>query len=97
MFLENSNKNSVRTGQKLVSEALFSLLFGNLTSNSANKSVGRVRNLNDIFAPKCVVCCGGGDLLRKYGRLIVLFCAINIHLKINYSDVVTLPILNSIK
>ena len=29
--------------------------------------------------------------------LIVLFCATNIHLKINYSDAVTLPMLSSIK
>ena len=29
--------------------------------------------------------------------LIVVFCATNIHLKINYSDAVTLPMLSSIK
>lgn len=31
------------------------------------------------------------------GLIIVLFCATNIHLKINYSDAVTLPMLSSIK
>ena len=55
LFLKNSNKNSVRKGQKLVSKAFFSLLIGNLTSNSANNSVGRERHLNDAFAQKCVV------------------------------------------